>query len=95
MKRERRRDERGRFVKGSGGTPSAAESKQTAADRLMAYAMEAPDRLRAMAEDPETPIKLKLEIERFFFELAYGKGGLAGGEPGSIQFEGELEEWSR
>lgn len=73
----------------------SAESKQTAADRLMAYAMEAPDRLRAMAEDPETPIKLKLEIERFFFELAYGKGGLAGNEPGSIQFEGELEEWSR
>ena len=101
MKRERQRDERGRFMKGNGGTmPSAewkqtAESKQTAAERLMAYAMEAPDRLRAMAEDPETPIKLKLEIERFFFELAYGKGNLAGNEPGSIQFEGELEKWSR
>lgn len=63
-------------------------------EELQAYAMEAPARLRAMAEDPETPVKLKLEIERFFFELAYGKGALGGSEPRSVKFEGELKEWS-
>jgi len=87
MKAERQRDERGRFVKTANGGD--------AAQRLMTYTLEAPDRLRAIAEDPETPVKLKLEIEQFFFELAYGKGGLAMGEPGSIKFEGKLEEWSR
>ena len=84
----RLRDSRGRFVK-------EAEDTQL----LRRYGQEAAGRLRAIADDPDTPVKLRAEIERFFFESVYGKGGRQPesepAAPAVLRFEGVLEEWSR
>lgn len=87
------RDARGRFVREHDRLPPG----------LSRYAAEAPMRLRAIADDPDTQAKLKVDIERFFFEAVYGKNpGLAEKEERAaagpvqvIQFEGVLEEWSK
>ena len=70
-------------------------------DQLEEYARQAPSRLRAIADDPETPVKLKAEIEKFFYEAVYGKTPLSAesdgrGDGGAtvIRFEGQLEQWS-
>ena len=97
---ERTRDSRGRFVKESEVCAGAEEQTDKAADTLRRYGQEAADRLRAIADDPDTPVKLKADIERLFFEAVYGKGGKlaeneGGKAPAVIKFEGELEEWSK
>ena len=103
---ERTRDSRGRFVKEEGTacpTPAEAAVEMTpdaGTAALRRYGEESAFRLRAIADDPDTPVKLKADIERLFFEAVYGKGGkLAEGEGGKeptvIRFEGELEEWSK
>ena len=76
------------------------EPVDTGTAALRRYGEESAFRLRAIADDPDTPVKLKADIERLFFEAVYGKGGkLAEGEgskiPAVIKFEGELEEWAR
>ena len=94
-----RRDARGRFVKGAGGDPAG---QPPLPPELRRYGRESAARLRAIADDPDTPVKLRAEIERFFFEAVYGKTpGAAekerrgGGVPEQIiKFEGVLEEWS-
>ena len=65
---------------------------------LRRYGAESAQRLREIADDPETPLKLRAEIERFFFDAVYGRKA-ADGEGGNaqstvIKFEGELEKWS-
>lgn len=70
---------------------------------LELYAGEAPGRLRAIADDPDTPVKLRADIERFFFETVYGKSPQAIDLEGKVEntgqtvirFEGELEKWSK
>ena len=68
-----------------------------------AYAAQAPERLRAIADDPETPVKIKVEIERWFAEMWFGKSPQAQGldddaKPSGtkvVRFEGVLDDWSR
>lgn len=93
------RDETGRFVKGQSGNPGGRPKKPI---NLEKYAAEAPDRLRAIADDPKTSAKVKADIEKFFYEAVYGKAKQAVDLDGkmentgvqTIKFEGELEEWS-
>ena len=93
VKKPRRRDSRGRFMAEEPGSLLPIEFRT--------YGQEAPGRLRAIADDPETPVKLRADIEKFFFESVYGKAaGLTDREDkdGGVQvirFEGVLEEWSR
>ena len=94
------RDKAGRFVKGQSGNPSGRPKKPP---ELEKYAKDAPKKLRAIADDPDTPIKIKADIEKFFFEAIYGKAAQAVDLEGrventgtqTVKFEGVLEEWSR
>ena len=93
------RDNAGRFVKGQSGNP---RGRAKLPDNFKDYAAQAPDRLRAIAEDPATPVKIKADIERWFAEMWYGKapqavdidGQLDGGKM-VVEFKGALEEWSK
>lgn len=64
------RDKAGRFVKGVSGNPSGRPKKPP---ELEKYAKGAPAKLRAIADDPDTPVKIRADIEKFFFEAVYGK----------------------
>lgn len=93
------RDKSGRFVKGVSGNPTGRPKKPP---ELEMYAKNAPAKLRAIADDPDTPLKLKADIEKFFFEAVYGKapqaldieGKMENTGTQTIKFEGALEEWS-
>lgn len=94
------RDKLGRFVKGQSGNPTGRPKKPP---ELEKYAKDAPAKLRAIADDPDTPVKIRADIEKFFFEAVYGKAPQAIDLDGKVEntgtttvkFEGELEEWSR
>lgn len=68
------RDKSGRFVKGQSGNPNGRPKKPV---ELEKYAKDAPSRLRAIADDPATPVKVRADIEKFFFEAIYGKASQA------------------
>lgn len=93
------RDKAGRFVKGVSGNPNGRKKKPV---ELELYAKDAPKKLRAIADDPQTPVKIRADIEKFFFEAVYGKAAQAVDLDGkmdttgtqTIRFEGVLEEWS-
>lgn len=94
------RDKAGRFVKGQSGNP---RGRAKLPDNFKDYASQAPDRLRAIAEDPATPVKIKADIERWFAEMWYGKAPQAVDLEGTldnngkqvVEFKGVLDEWSR
>ena len=68
------RDKSGRFVKGQSGNPNGRPKKPV---ELELYAKDAPKNLRAIADDPATPVKIRADIEKFFFEAVYGKAAQA------------------
>ena len=94
------RDGAGRFVKGQSGNPNGRPKKPEAIEK---YAKEAPEKLYALANDPDTPKKLQKEIWQFFYEAQYGKAKQAVDVEGNIEntgttvvkFEGELAEWAQ
>lgn len=95
-----KRDKAGRFVKGASGNP---RGRSPLPPEFKDYARESPARLRAICDDPNTPVKVKADIERWFAEMWYGRAPQAldiDGEVKStgvqvVKFEGALEEWSR
>lgn len=99
-KKPENRTESGKFKKGFSGNPGGRPKKPI---ELEQYAKEAPAKLRAIADDPATPVKIKADIEKFFYEAVYGKAPQALDIEGKmentgtqvIQFEGVLDEWSR
>ena len=94
------RDSKGRFVKGNKANP---RGRAKLPENFQKYAKQAPDKLRAIADDPNTPVKIRADIERWFAEMWYGKAPQALDLEGSlnnqsstvIKFEGKLEEWSK
>lgn len=93
------RDKAGRFQKGKSGNPGGRPKKPV---ELEEYAKNAPKKLREIADDPDTPVKIKADIEKFFFEAVYGKAPQAIDLDGKVEstgsmkveFTGVLEEWS-
>ena len=78
------------------------------ADGLYTIGADAPERLRKIADDPDTPLKLRVEIEKWIAEMVFGRpklqpgtggdregGGSKGDSSITVKFEGELEQWSR
>lgn len=93
------RDKAGRFVKGQSGNP---RGRTPLPPDFKEYAAQSPARLRAICDNPATPIKVKADIEKWFAEMFYGKSPQALDIEGSVEntgtqtikFEGVLEEWS-
>lgn len=94
------RTETGKFKKGVSGNPGGRPKRPV---ELEKYAREAPEKLRAIADDPATPVKIKADIEKFFFEAVYGKAPQAIDLDGKlenigstvIEFKGEIAEWAK
>lgn len=94
------RDKAGRFVKGQSGNPLGRRKKPV---ELELYAKDAPKNLRRIADDPDTPVKIRADIEKFFYEAVYGKapqaldidGRMESAGTTVVKFEGVLDEWSR
>lgn len=64
------RDAKGRFVKGNCANPAG---RPKLPEELKKYGAQAPGRLRMLADDPDTPVKVKADIERWFAEMTFGK----------------------
>lgn len=94
------RDKTGKFTKGQSGNPGGRPKKPI---ELETYAKEAPAKLRAIADDPSTPVKIRADIEKFFYEAVYGKapqaidldGKLENTGSTVIEFKGEIAEWAQ
>ena len=93
------RTKAGQFQKGQSGNPGGRPKLPVT---IKQYGKEAPERLRAIADDPATPVKVRADIEKWFAEMTYGKpsqqvdldGKMEQVGSMSIKFEGKLEEWS-
>lgn len=93
------RDKAGRFVKGQSGNPGGMKKRP---ECMYDFAKQAPERLRAIADDPDTPVKVKADIEKWFYEQVHGKAPQAIDLEGrmentgtmKVEFTGVLSEWS-
>ena len=94
------RDKAGRFQKGVSGNPGGRPKKPV---EIEEYTKNAPAKLRAIADDPDTPVKIRADIEKFFYEAVYGKapqaidldGKLENSETTVVEFKGEIAEWAK
>lgn len=94
------RDSRGRFKKGECGNPGG---RPKIPDELKEYAVDSFKRLKEIANDPDTPVRVKADIEKWFVEMTYGKSrqqvdidaDVQNTGKVTVEFEGELDEWSR
>lgn len=94
------RDSSGRFVKGQSGNP---RGRAPLPEGFKDYASQAPARLRAICDDPATPVKVKADIEKWFAEMYFGKspqaldleGKLENTGTTVIEFKGEIAEWAK
>lgn len=94
------RDKAGRFQKGVSGNPGGRPKKPV---EIEEYAKNAPAKLRAIADDPNTPVKIRADIEKFFYEAVYGKapqaidldGKLENSGTTVVEFKGEIAEWAK
>ena len=94
------RGSNGRFLPGNNANP---RGRAPLPPEFKDYAKEAPARLRATCDDPDTPVKVKADIERWFAEMWYGKspqaldvdGKLEGVSTTVVKFEGELAKWAK
>lgn len=89
----------GQFQKGQSGNPGG---RPKIPEEFKNFGKQAPERLRAIADDPATPVKVRADIEKWFAEMTYGKpsqqvdidGKMETQGVQTIKFEGKLEEWS-
>lgn len=94
------RDAKGRFVKGNNANP---RGRAKLPPEFQNYAKQAPARLREIADDPHTPVKIKADIERWFAEMWYGKSPQALDLEAKVEntgttvveFRGEIAEWAK
>ena len=94
-----KRKPNGQFAPGESGNP---RGRTPLPPEFKHYAAEAPERLRAIADDPATPVKIRADIEKFFFEAVYGKAAQAVDIEGKlentgttvVEFKGEIAEWA-
>ena len=103
-KEERRapanRTKTGQFRKGVSGNP---RGRTPLPPEFKNFAQQAPARLRAICDDPKTPVKVRADIEKWFAEMWYGKSPQALDLDGKvetsgvtrIEFTGVLDEWSQ
>lgn len=90
----------GRFLPGNRANP---RGRAPLPPEFKDYARQAPERLRKIADDPATPVKIRADIERWFAEMWYGKAPQALDVDGkmetagvqTVKFEGVLDEWSQ
>lgn len=75
------RDAKGRFIKGVSGNP---RGRTPLPPKFADYAKQAPERLRAICDDPSTPVKVKADIEKWFAEMYFGKS------PQALDLEGKM-----
>lgn len=68
--------------------------KQALPDAVAARAEEAPQKLLAIAEDPETPVKLAAEIYKWMLDRYGGAQDETAQKNVTVTFEGELLKWS-
>ena len=94
------RNSKGQFQKGVSGNPNG---RPPVSNEIKQYGKDAPKRLRAIAEDPKCPLKLRADIEKWFAEMTYGKATqqvdmdatIGQTTTTTIRFEGEIEEWAK
>lgn len=90
----------GRFKPGNNANP---RGRAPLPPEFKDYAKEAPKRLREICDNPDTPVKIKVDIERWFAEMWYGKspqaldleGKVENSGTMKVEFTGVLEEWSK
>lgn len=92
------RDEKGRFRKGHSGNPFG---RPKASDGMRELVKTVPKELERIIKDEETPVKLKIDLLRWCYEMVNGKPrqqaeSEANTSPAllAVNFEGELDEWS-
>ena len=94
-----KRNAKGQFEKGTSGNPNGRPGIPSV---LKEYARTSPERLKKIAQDENTPLKLKVDIEKWMFEIVYGKApqqvdmnAEVKGNAVTVKFEGELKEWAK
>jgi hypothetical protein len=93
------RDAHGRFLPGVSGNPVG---RAILSEELKEYGKWSTGQMWDIAQNEATSVKLKVEICKWFAEMAYGKPRQSqnidaniNGQILKVEFQGELEEWSR